>query len=93
MNLLAQLLQQPLATKPRARMKPADGRELAADIYGPHMRGKGLVRGKALRKLTGRSACAINCAMNKSLIPAGLVRKHLRSEGRREYYVFEWIGG
>ena len=91
MNLLTQLLLQPL---PEAKPKACNTgvRKSAAEIYRPHMLGKGPMGNLSLRKLTGRSSCAVNQAMNLTLIPSGLVRKHLRTCGNRPYYVFEWIG-
>lgn len=90
MNLLTQLLLQPL---PAPCQAPAsEPRVFAVDLYGPHLRGQGLVSGTALQRLTGRSACAVNDAMRKTLIPKGYVKKHERQRGQQRYYVYEWVG-
>ncbi len=89
MTFLAQLLMQP---PPAPYPPPPKPREKASELYGPHLRGKGLVSGYTLQQLTGRSACTVNEAMRRTLIPKGLVRRHDRHDGKRLYFVYEWVG-
>lgn len=99
MNLLTQLLLNPVtfAPPPPEPKKPRRGKanqhpHTAVSIYRSHLRGKGVVPGHELARVSGRSVQAVHNAMRKTLARKGLVRVHERHFGLRMFYAYEWIG-
>jgi len=60
-------------------------------LYEGIMRGNGRFTSKMLMGLTGKTKCAVNCAMNTIFLPRKLVEQYPTYRGRRLVYEYEWI--
>ena len=94
-SLLASLLYiAPEAPAPNVRRPYKGARKYnpkSIPLYEGIMKGKGRFTSKMLMDLTGKTKCAVNCAMNTIFLPRKLVKQYPTYRGRRLVYEYEWI--